>query len=112
MKGPLRLSWPCASTASSEWTRSRRDHNLTVNDFRKDCLRELKKIKTAWPELNYATAKGVLVLLPSKPAVPPHVVVSARGAVLKSPLLAQNRSLAVPGGPERPLSWVSKTDRF
>ena len=40
-----------------------------VNDFRKDCLRELKKIKTAWPELNYATAKGVLIVSPSPPKI-------------------------------------------
>ena len=44
--------------------------NSTVQHFRKDCLRELKKIKAAWPDLNYATAKGVLILSPSKPAVP------------------------------------------
>ena len=99
---PLRLSWRQIYRQFGA-DPAQADDKLTVNDFRKDCLRELKKIKAAWPELNYATAKGVLVLLPSKPAVPPHVVVSARGAVLKSPLLAQNRSLAVPGGPERPL---------
>ena len=29
-----------------------------VRNFRTKCLRELKKIKIAWPELNYATAKG------------------------------------------------------
>ena len=34
-------------------------------------LRELKKIKLAWPELNYTTAKGVLILSPSKPAIAP-----------------------------------------
>ena len=34
-------------------------------------LRELKKIKLAWPELNYTTAPGVLLLYPSKPAIPP-----------------------------------------
>ena len=43
----------------------------TVDDFRKDCLRELKKIKLAWSGLNYSTAPGVLILLPSKPAIPP-----------------------------------------
>ena len=53
---------------------------FTVRDFRKDCLRELEKIKLAWPELNYTTAKGVLVLLPSTPAIPP---------VAASPRLAQ-----------------------
>ena len=40
-----------------------------MNDFRKDSLRELKKIKLAWPDLHYATAKGVLILYPSKPAI-------------------------------------------
>ncbi len=34
-------------------------------------LRELKKIKLAWPELNYSIAPGVLILLPSTPAIPP-----------------------------------------
>ena len=44
---------------------------LTVQNFRRDCLRELKKIKMAWAELNYTTAPGVLILLPSTPAIPP-----------------------------------------
>ena len=30
----------------------------TVQNFRKDCLRELKKIKMAWPDLHYQTVKG------------------------------------------------------
>ena len=30
----------------------------TVDAFRTDCLRELKKIKTAWPDFNYATRQG------------------------------------------------------
>ena len=34
-------------------------------------LRELKKIKIAWPGLNYSTGKGVLILHPSTPAIPP-----------------------------------------
>ena len=98
LKGPLRLSWVCLYRQFGVKPVKAGD-NRTVDNFRTDCLRELKKIKVAWPDLNYAAAKGVLVLLPSKPAVPPHVAVSARGVVLKSPLLAQHRSLAVPGGP-------------
>ena len=43
----------------------------TVDAFRTDCLRELKKIKLAWPELNYTTPPGVLILLPSTPAIAP-----------------------------------------
>ena len=37
----------------------------TVRDFRRHALRELKKIKLAWPDLNYGTARGVLILYPS-----------------------------------------------
>ena len=102
LRRPLRLSWPRLYRQFGVDPVKAGD-NRTVDNFRTDCLRELKKIKVAWPDLSYVAAKGVLVLLPSKPAVPPHVVVSARGIVLKSPLLAQNRSLSVPGGPKRPL---------
>ena len=56
------------------------DNRRTVDDFRKDCLRELKKIKLAWPELNYATGPGLLILLPSTPTIAP---------VAASPRLAQ-----------------------
>ena len=66
---PMRLSWRqlyCQFGADP----AKAHNKLTVNDFRKDCLRELRKIKTAWPNLNYATAKGVLILLPSKPTIP------------------------------------------
>ena len=31
----------------------------------------MKKIKLAWPELNYSTAPGVLILLPSVPTIAP-----------------------------------------
>ena len=44
---------------------------FTVRNFRTKVLRELKKIKLAWPDLNYTTAKGVLILHPSTPAIAP-----------------------------------------
>ena len=43
----------------------------TVQNFRREVLRELKKIKLAWPKLNYATAPGVLILHPSTPTIAP-----------------------------------------
>ena len=46
-------------------------NKFIVRNFRQNVLRELKKIKLAWPELNYTTAPGVLLLYPSKPAIPP-----------------------------------------
>ena len=67
---PMRLSWR-ALYRQLGVDPSRASDNVTVQRFRKSCLRELKKIKLAWPDLNYATAKGVLILSPSKPAIPP-----------------------------------------
>ena len=39
--------------------------------FRQDCLRELKKIKNAWPDLHYQAVKGALLLSPSPPRIAP-----------------------------------------
>ena len=46
-------------------------HKRTVQNFRYEVLRELRKIKLAWPGLNYSTAPGVLILLPSTPTIAP-----------------------------------------
>ena len=67
---PQRLSWKQLYRQFGV-DPSRASDNVTVQRFRKSCLRELKKIKLAWPELNYTTAKGVLILFPSKPAIAP-----------------------------------------
>ena len=70
LKRPLRLCWPQLYRQFGAHPTKAKDH-YTVKDFRKGCLRELIKIKTAWPDLAYATAQGVLVLWPSKPAILP-----------------------------------------
>ena len=70
LKRPLRLSWARLYRQFGAEP-ARANDNRTVQDFRKGCLRELIKIKTAWPDLVYATAQGVLVLWPSKPAILP-----------------------------------------
>ena len=84
LKRPLRLSWACLYRQFGV-DPSKADDKRTVDDFRKDGLRELTKIKTAWPELHYMTAKGVLILLPSTPAIPPQAVASTRGVALPGP---------------------------
>ena len=43
-----------------------------INRFRATCLRELKKITRAWPDLHYHTVTGGLVLSPSPPASRRH----------------------------------------
>ena len=70
LKRPMPLSWWQVSRQFGV-DPSRASDNVTVQRFRKDCLRELKKIKLAWPDLHYTTAKGVLILFPSRPAITP-----------------------------------------
>ena len=70
LKRPLRLSWARLYRQFGV-DPAKADDKFVVRDFRKDCLRELKKIKTSWPELNYLTGKGVLILFPSTPSIPP-----------------------------------------
>ena len=79
LRAPLRLTWRQVYRQFGVDPAKATDR-VTVDNFRKDCLRELKKIKLAWPELNYATAPGVLILLPSTPTIAP---------VAASPQLAQ-----------------------
>ena len=43
----------------------------SVSRFRGEVLRELKKIKRAWPDLRYHTVTGALVIEPSPPRIPP-----------------------------------------
>ena len=70
LRSPLRLSWRQLYRQFGV-DPARANDKRTVQNFRRKALRELGKIKTAWPDLNYSTAKGVLVLLPSKPAIAP-----------------------------------------
>ena len=77
LDGPKRLSWPMLYRQFGVDPAKAGD-NVTVQKFRKNCLRELTKIKTAWPGLEYriehgsrGKKTGALVLLPSTPAIPP-----------------------------------------
>ena len=74
---PKRLAWPTLyrqfGADPVRWSDKR-----AVDNFRTDCLRELKKIKMAWPGLEYRIERGHrhekgggLVLLPSVAAIPP-----------------------------------------
>ena len=70
LTSPLRLAWTSLYRQFGSDPAQAVD-NITVQNFRKDCLRELKKIKIAWPALNYATAKGVLIIYPSASSILP-----------------------------------------
>ena len=77
LKRPLWLSW---SRLYRQFGADpvKAEDNRTVQAFRTDCLRELKKIKLAWPQLNYTTVPGVLILWPSTPAIAPSGRLFAR----------------------------------
>ena len=70
LRAPLRLSWKQLYRQFGADPDKASDKN-TVNRLRTHALRELKKIKLAWPDLNYTTAPGALILHPSKPSIPP-----------------------------------------
>ena len=79
LRAPLRLTWRHLYRQFGV-DLSKASDKETIKFFRRRTLRELKKIKLAWPGLNYTTAPGVLILLPSTPTIAP---------VAASPRLAQ-----------------------
>ena len=88
LKRPLRLSWRQVYRQFGAEPSKARD-KYTVRNFRTDCLRELKKIQTAWPDLNYSTAKGVLILsVPSDPSANPTPTSPGRRESLRAALRA------------------------
>ena len=66
LKHPLRLSWKQLYRQFGADPAKVGTHS-TVKSFRLACLREFKKISRAWPELNYETVTGGLLLSPSPP---------------------------------------------
>ena len=70
LRAPLRLPWRLLYRQFGAHPDKASDKRTVLN-FRYKVLRELKKIKLAWPELTYTTAPGVLILHPSIPAIAP-----------------------------------------
>ena len=70
LRAPLQLTWRHLYRQFGARPDKASD-KFTVHAFRYKVLRELKKIKLAWPELNYMTPPGVLILHPSTPTIVP-----------------------------------------
>ena len=70
LHAPMRLSWRQMYRQFGAHPANASDR-VTVRNFQREALRELKKIKIAWPELNYSMAPGVLILWPSTPTIAP-----------------------------------------
>ena len=63
LRAPLRLTWRLLYSPFGAHPAKASDKE-TIQNFRRKVLRELKKIKLAWPELNYSTAPGLLICTP------------------------------------------------
>ena len=85
LRAPLRLTWRQLYQQFGAHP-AKASNNQTVQNFRYKILRELKKIKIAWPGLNYSTGKGVLILHPSTPAINSGTAASTRGVGRRRPL--------------------------
>ena len=70
LRAPQRITWRQVYRQFGAHPAKASDKE-TIQNFRRKVLRELKKIKLAWPELNYSTAPGLLILHPSTPAIAP-----------------------------------------
>ena len=70
-KKPEQLSWHALyrqfGSDPAKWNDKR-----TVDAFRTDMLRELKKLKLCWSTLDYATPIGFLEVRPCMPSIPPQ----------------------------------------
>ena len=73
LRGPLRLSWRQLYRQFGA-NQAKASDKATVQNFRRKVLRELNKIKIAWPGMHYRTAEGRLILLPSTPRAPLRLV--------------------------------------
>ena len=70
LTGPLRLSWPMLYRQFGAEPKRAGD-GRTVDSFRRRCVRELQKIRTAWPDLVYQLPYGALVIHPARPRILP-----------------------------------------
>ena len=70
IRAPQRITWKQVYRQFGS-APDRASDNVTVQNFRREVLRELKKIKLAWKDLNYTTASGFLILRPSTPKIAP-----------------------------------------
>ena len=91
LRAPQRLTWRLLYSQFGAHPDKASDNN-TVQAFRYKVLRELKKIKLAWPELNYTTAPG---LSDPAPFNPDHRTAQSRAArKLISPFPASQRPVS------------------
>ena len=77
--------------------------------LRRDCMRELKKIKMAWAKLNYTTAPGVMIIL-NLNARDPSVIrfATPRGIAFPGSRIEFNQTMRPGLGPLWPLHSLNR----
>ena len=70
---PLQLTW---RQLYRQFGSTPKTDKKTLDNFRAKVLRELRKLLTAWPDLNYRTPRGVLELRPTAPRILPALSTS------------------------------------
>ncbi len=68
LRDPMRLTW---RQIYRQFGPTDKADTVTITNFRAKVLRELAKLKDAWPQLDYRTPPGFLVLHPSPPRIAP-----------------------------------------
>ena len=71
LNGPMRLTW-----RQLHWqfgANPGKTDKVTILNFRKKVLRELGKLKNAWPGLDYRIPRGYLELRPTAARIPPAI---------------------------------------
>ena len=75
LREPLRLSWLHLYRQFA--VRPAKADKDSVNAFRKRALRELRKLRTAWADLDYGLPRGYLELRPTRPRIEPRPAIGA-----------------------------------
>ena len=69
---PLKLSWrQIYQQLGSDPANAA--NKYVVRNFRRHCLRELRKIRLAWPEFRFSLPRGGLIIHLCKPSIPPRI---------------------------------------
>ena len=66
---PFDLAW---TTLNAQFAKNPTTDPNAITWFRRDMLRELRKIHTAWPEFEFGLPSGRLRLLPTQPRITPR----------------------------------------
>ena len=75
LDAPLRLTW---RQIYRQFGSTPKTDEMTITNFRAKVLRELRKLKTAWPDIDYRIPRSGLELRPTPPRIQPVLSTTSR----------------------------------